>query len=202
MARLVALDTTSAQGSIALLEDGVILEELEMHSPDGFSPVLFGKLQEMLERHHWDIKSVDCFAGATGPGSFTGVRVCLTAIKGLAESCQKPVIGISNLAAIATFGTGAIRAPWLDARRGEIYGAIFTHDLELIREEAVLSLDQWKASLPSDAELIAGDGKPVAAAIARIAYPQFLAGLRKDPAALDANYVRRSDAELFWTEVV
>ncbi len=202
MARLVALDTTSAQGSIALLEDGVILEELEMHSPDGFSPVLFGKLQEMLERHHWDIKSVDCFAGATGPGSFTGVRVCLTAIKGLAESCQKPVIGISNLAAIATFGTEAIRAPWLDARRGEIYGAIFTHDLELIREEAVLSLDQWKASLPSDAELIAGDGKPVAAAIARIAYPQFLAGLRKDPAALDANYVRRSDAELFWTEVV
>lgn len=202
MTRIIALDTTSSLGSIALIENGQVTEELAMHSPDGFSPILFGKLEEMLKRHDWQLASVDCFAGATGPGSFTGVRVCLTAIKGLAESCGKPVMGISNLQAIATFGTSALRAPWLDARRGEIYGGLYSADLAALEDEVVLPMETWKAGLPPDAEIIPGDGKVIAAAVGQIAHQQFIQGTGSDPAILDANYVRRSDAELFWTEVV
>lgn len=202
MARIIALDTTSALGSIALIEDGDLIEEITMHSPDGFSPVLFGKLEELLTRHQIPLQSIDCFAGAIGPGSFTGVRVCLTAIKGLAESCDKPVIGVSNLAAVASFGSSPQRAPWIDARRGEIYGGVYSEDLALLSEERVLPMDQWKSEIPASAEVIPGDGKPLAAAIGRIAHRLFLNGNRMDPAGLDANYVRRSDAELFWTEVV
>ncbi len=68
---------------------------------------------------------VDCFAAASGPGSFTGVRVGLACVKGLAEALGKPAVAVSNLRAIASFGTAPWRAVVLDARRGEIYGAVY-----------------------------------------------------------------------------
>ena len=86
MARILAIDTTADLGSAALIEDDRVVDEVSLRAPDGFSPVIFGAIQELLQRHGWPLESVDCFAGASGPGSFTGVRVCLTAIKGLAEA--------------------------------------------------------------------------------------------------------------------
>lgn len=200
MTRILALDTTSSFGSIALLEDGQLIEQLEMESPDGFSHVVFDKLHALLDRHSWMVTSIDCFAGAAGPGSFTGVRVGLTAVKALAEACGKPVFGISNLQAIASFGTAPIRAPWIDARRGEIYGGLYSQDLQYLAPEIVCPMEQWKQHLPPTAEVISGDRKVLAAAIAKIAEQRYLSGDNPDPASIDANYVRRSDAELFWTE--
>lgn len=201
MPRIAAFDATSAFGSIALLENGRLIEETEMHSPDGFSHIVFDQFRAILDRHAWPLDSIDCFAGAAGPGSFTGVRVCLSAVQGLAESCGKTVFGVSNLQAVASMGTAAIRAPWLDARRGEIYGGTYSANLTELSPEVVISMEQWKAQLPPGAEIIAGDRRALAAAVARIAERRFLAGERNDPATLDANYVRRSDAELFWSEV-
>ena len=70
------------------------------------------------------LEEIDCFAAASGPGSFTGVRVGLAAVKGLAEALGKPAVGISNLRALSLFGKAALRAVVLDARRGEVYGAV------------------------------------------------------------------------------
>jgi tRNA threonylcarbamoyladenosine biosynthesis protein TsaB len=200
MARILAIDTTGDPGSAALIEDDRIVEEVSLRAPDGFSPVIFGAIQELLQSHGWPLESVDCFAGASGPGSFTGVRVCLTAIKGLAEATGKPAIAISNLQALALHATGDIRAVWLDARRGEIYGGLFDSQLEPLAEEVVGPMERWQNSLPPNAAILQGGEIPLAGAIGRIAMGRYRSGDRPDPASLDANYVRRSDAELFWKE--
>ncbi len=210
MSVIFALDATSDSGSMALLRDGQILEEVEMESPDGFAHVLFNELERLLARHGLSIEQVDLFAAASGPGSFTGVRVGLTAVKGLAEATGKKAAAVSNLQAIASFGSKPVRAAVIDARRGEIYGGVYDASLNLLADEVVMPLDQWLGHLPvGEVEVIAAGSiaitgkvtrapKALAGAIAKIAAakPQ----LARDPAEIDANYVRRSDAELLWRD--
>lgn len=197
--RLLALDTTSEFGSFALSEGECVIEEIAVQSAEGFAHVLFDEILHLLARHGFALKDLDGFAAAAGPGSFTGVRVGLTAVKGLAEANGKPVVAVSNLQAVASFGSRPLRAAFIDARRGEIYGAVYDASLELVQEEVVMPYDAWLATLPAgDPELIKGDRTPLAGAIARIAARRFELGLGQDPAAIDANYVRRSDAELLW----
>ena len=219
--RLLALDTTSEYGSVALIEGAelielaegaVLIEEVALHSPEGFAHIVFDEIQNLLERHRLKLRDLDGFASASGPGSFTGVRVGLTAVKGLAEACGRRVVAVSNLQALAWFGTRPLRAPVLDARRGEIYGAVYDSELRQISQEVVVRFGQWITTLPpGDLEIVTSGfevpsgGFPVvlapralARAIASIAAARFALGRANDPAEIDANYVRRSDAELLW----
>ena len=219
---ILAVDTTHEFGSLALLRAGEPLDEVLLHSPEGFGQILFGRVAQLLERHGRTAADIDCFAAASGPGSFTGVRIGLACVKGLAEALGKPVAAVSNLAAMATFGTAPLRATVLDARRGEIYGAVYDAGGTAVSPEIVMPFSAWLASLPAgEIEFIATDFAPfrpalagtrfesaaitlapraLAAAVGRIAWQQLRAGQAQDPAAIDANYVRRSDAELFWKE--
>lgn len=217
MGWLLALDTTAEFGSLALLRDGELEEEVPLHSSDGFGHVIFGAIESILAKHGLTPHDIGCYAGATGPGSFTGVRVGLTVIKGLGDATRRPVVGVSNLQAMATFGALALRAVLLDARRGEVYGAVYDEWLHAVQPEAVIRFSDWVAGLPEGAEVIGQDFTPfadhlrdwrwvqapraLAAAIGRIAWREWLAGQAVDAAALDANYVRRSDAELLWKEM-
>lgn len=219
MTRILALDTTADIGSLALLEDSALCEEVLLKSEDGFAHLLFAQIDLLLRRYGWPLASIGCFAAAAGPGSFTGVRVGLTTAKGFAETLGVPAVGISNLEAIASFGTADLRAPVFDARRGEIYGAVYRRDGTIVQDEQVRKFGDWLAHLPEGVELISPTpalfapmlrGTPfeqagfteaprgLAAAIGRIA------ALRQasvgDPVGLDANYVRRSDAELLWRD--
>jgi tRNA threonylcarbamoyladenosine biosynthesis protein TsaB len=72
---VLALDTTSEYGSLALLRGEELLEELTMHAPTGFGQVLYRYLDELLGRHGVRPGEIDCFAAASGPGSFTGVQI-------------------------------------------------------------------------------------------------------------------------------
>lgn len=204
---VLALDTTREHGSIALARGAELIGELPIHSPDGFAHVIYGHLETILRTHGIALRQIDLFAAAAGPGSFTGVRVGLACIKGLAEALGKPAAGISNLRAIASFGTAALRAPVLDAHRGEVYAAIYDTAGALVERESVGNFAHWLASLPAGIEILSPDYaaegvaivrtlRELAAAVARLAPEE--AG---DPAALDANYVRRSDAELLWKRV-
>jgi tRNA threonylcarbamoyladenosine biosynthesis protein TsaB len=199
---LLSLDTTSEFGSIALAEGGRVLEEVALHSPDGYAHVMFPEIEALLVRHNLKITDIEGFAAAAGPGSFTGVRVGLTAAKGLAEATGRQVIAVSNLQAIASFGTRALRAPVIDARRGDIFGAVYDAELRLVAPEVVMKLDDWLRTLSAEVEVINHPPKLLAGAIARIAAGRFEAGLAQDPAEIDANYVRRSDAELMWRDKV
>lgn len=218
MTRILAIDTASEFASICLLTEGSEPVEAEMHSPDGFAHLLFGQLKVLLERASLTIADIDCFAAGSGPGSFTGVRVALSAAKGLAEAGGKPMVAVSNLKALAWHGSAPLRAVLLDARRGEIYGGLYSPDLELRGEECVTKLPDWLAALPCEGvELVASDLAPfavsgppaipvteapryLASTIARIALDEYSAGRAVDPASVDANYVRRSDAELNWKD--
>ncbi|MCC6342679.1 MAG: tRNA (adenosine(37)-N6)-threonylcarbamoyltransferase complex dimerization subunit type 1 TsaB [Bryobacterales bacterium] len=220
-ARILAIDTTSDFGSLALAEGGRIAEEVALHSSEGFGHILFGQIEGLLERHGWAIRGVDCLAAAAGPGSFTGVRVGLAAAKGLADALGKPIVAVSNLRALATFGSRAVRAPLLDARRGEIYGAVYDAAGNLMRDEVVMKFPDWLDQIPAGVEFLSPDpglflpslraagwedamltGTPrqLAAAVARIAARDFLDGRAQDPSWVDANYVRRPDAELLWKD--
>jgi tRNA threonylcarbamoyladenosine biosynthesis protein TsaB len=221
--RIVAIDTTSESGSLALIESGSLLDEVSVLSAEGFGHILFPQLERLLSRHGWSPAAVDCYAAAAGPGSFTGVRVGLAAIKGLGEALGKPVVTVSNLQALAWHGTALLRAVVLDARRGEVYGAVYSASLELVSPERVLAFSAWIDTLPeTGVEFLSTDfsafaealaqtrfrdaprttaPRALAGAIGRIAADRLMAGLSTIPAAVDANYVRRSDAELLWKEL-
>ena len=212
MARILAIDTTGEFGSLALRADGALVEEAVLHSPEGFAHVLFEQIHQLLRRHGLAVQDVDCFASASGPGSFTGVRVGLTAAKGLAEACGRPMVAVSNLRALAWHGTAAVRAVFVDARRGEIYGGVYDAALEAVAEERVMKFPAWVETVPAGAEFVTTDPslfpgvnaepapRALAGAIAAIAEVEFGTGRAVDPAAVDANYVRRSDAELLWKD--
>jgi tRNA threonylcarbamoyladenosine biosynthesis protein TsaB len=211
---VLAIDTTREAGSIALVGERGLIEEVVLDSPDGFAHVLFPEMERLLERHALTVSQIDAFASASGPGSFTGVRVGLTAVKGLAEAAGRKVITVSNLQALAWYGSRPLRAVVLDARRGEIYGGVYDNNLQLIQEELVAELPVWLASLPQGELEIVTQGFPLevaafplvrapntlAGSIGRIAFDRLLSGEVLDPAQVDANYVRRSDAELQWKD--
>lgn len=218
---VLAVDTTHEFGSLALASGGEIVEEVLMHAPAGFGQLLYGSLSQLLTRHGVSAGAVDCFAAASGPGSFTGVRIGLACVKGLAEATGKPAAGVGNLEAMASFGTGPLRAVVMDARRGEVYGGVYDETGRIVLPEVVSRFPAWLETLPAGVEFIATDFAPfqtglagtrfqdallvtapraLAAAIARVASAKWMRGEPGDPAGLDANYVRRSDAELFWKD--
>ncbi len=205
---LLAFDTSSEHGSLALFRDGLLLEERAVDAPDGFGHVLFGEIEALLARHGIALRQLNRIAAASGPGSFTGIRVGLTAAKALAEALGCQVAAVSTLQALASFGSAARRAAVLDARRGEVYAGLFGPSLEPLAAESVGPLTALEAALAPDVEIVTPDptllpgrrvttaSRSLAAAIGRLGQ----SSEPMDPAGLDANYVRKSDAELFWKE--
>jgi tRNA threonylcarbamoyladenosine biosynthesis protein TsaB len=216
----LAVDTTADFGSIALADDNGVREEALLHAPQGFSQVLFGEIEALLARQKVPLAEIELFAGASGPGSFTGVRVGLSAIKGLAEVLGKRVVAVSNLEGLAEFGESDARATVIDARRGEVYAALYDSSGRRIVPEVVLPFQKVLSLLPErEIEWICQDfdlmlsalagtrfaqdpvvhaPRAIAAAIAKLAIRRADEGLAQDPAAIEANYIRRSDAELFF----
>lgn len=196
---ILAIDTSTDPGSIALADGGQLVEEVVLTAPDGYGDVLFVEIERLLARHSVQLTDIACFAAGSGPGTFTGVRAALSAAKGFAEAAGRKVVGVSNLQATAWFGSGELRAPYRNAHRGEVYAGVFDSQLRTVQEEVVTKLDAWSAALPEGAVLMMQE-QPLARAIAAIAWERMQAGLVDDPAALDANYVRRADAELMWVD--
>jgi tRNA threonylcarbamoyladenosine biosynthesis protein TsaB len=221
---LLALDTASRHGSFALARDGSVLEAIAVEALDGFGHIVFQHIDELLTKHKLSLADIDCYAAASGPGSFTGIRVGLTAVKALAEVHAKPVVAISNLLALASLAEGRYRAPILDARRGEVFAAVYDEQLRPIVHEAVVGWPLFLKSVADQdvtfiaqapgifepgaaAEQQAGPRwrymtarEPLAAAVARLAAARYARGEAQPPEAADANYVRRSDAELKWRD--
>ena len=215
MSLILAVDTTGEHGSLALLRDGDLREETLLHAPTSYSPILYESLHGLLARHGVTLPQVDCFAAASGPGTFTGVRVALACVMGLAEAVGRPAAAVSNLEAVSRYGSAPLRAVALDARRNEIYAALYDAAGCAVTTESVTRLADWLEELPAAVEEFLSNDltldlagtrfaqarvtvapRQLAAAVARIAAERFARGEVSDPAALDANYVRRSDAEL------
>jgi len=206
----LAVDTSGDWGSIALVEGNRVLEERGLQAGNGFSHTLFGEIEALLSRQKRKLADIDLYAAASGPGSFTGIRVGLAAIKGLAEVAGKPAVGISNLVALAEFGCSELRAPVIDARRGEVFASLYGPNSTIIPESVLPFASfiervgdrpvEWITSGFDIGRAATQAPTELAAAIARIAIRKLKAGENCDPILLEANYVRRSDAEIFWKE--
>jgi tRNA threonylcarbamoyladenosine biosynthesis protein TsaB len=218
---LLAADTSGKQGSIALARgDARSFEGLEVVPLAGgtFSAQLVPQIADLLARHGISRRLLDGFVVASGPGSFTGLRVGLAAIKALAEVLQKPVAAVSRLELLAVAGgfEGQVLAA-LDAGRGQAFageyevagGAARLQGESLLNEEEFVALARGKPAVvvtpdPLVVEWARKHGlemrevdHPRSDALARIGVKKLLHGQTADPAELEANYIRRSDAEMF-----
>ena len=125
--KILAIDTSTASGSIALLEDNQLIAETTTHIQKTHAERLLPSIKNLFDTIGARIEEVDGFALTTGPGSFTGLRIGLSTIKGLAWSLNKPVVGVSTLEAMAMNIPYADKpiCPVLDARKKEVYAGIY-----------------------------------------------------------------------------
>jgi len=207
---VLALDTTTAAGSVALA-DGVRV--LELAPVDPSQPVAArvpADLIALLSRHHIDLRRIDLFAVATGPGSFTGLRIGIAAMQGLALARGRPLIGVSAFDALTFLADSPRVSVWIDAWRGEVYATEYERGVQL-RPAIVAPPDQALAASRHRDSVYIGDGAVkygdrlprliaptplLAGAVAALAHGRAEAGELPPPHAIRPLYVRRPDAEL------
>ena len=124
---ILALESSAKAASAALVRDGRLVSQYSQCSGLTHSRTLLPMAEDMLKNAELSIGDVDLFAVAHGPGSFTGVRIGVSAVKGLAWAADKPCVGVSTLEAMAWHGVsaGGIVCPVMDARRSQVYNALF-----------------------------------------------------------------------------
>ena len=214
---LLAIDTARGHGSVALLRDGSPGGFAPLGEAPGFGEVLFGAIERLLASGALALRDLDGFAAATGPGSFTGIRVGLVAAKAFAEVHAKPLVGVSSLQALACAAPGsARRVALLDARRGEVFAGLYGARCERLLPETLGAWDGLPARVvPPGALLVANEpqlfepggalagaaGRPLhrgpstlAREVAAIAARAIAAGRGGRPEEVEANYIRRPSA--------
>ena len=219
---ILALDTTTRASSCAVARGGDVLREEAGEPGREHASHLPGDLMAILAGAGVALADVDAFAVATGPGSFTGLRIGIATMQGLAFAGAKPLIGISGFDALAHVVRGRLTpaapydaiATWVDAWRGEVYAALYDGTgqidapvvarpadlLEGLRGRDVIFAgdgagtyrDLIRDTLGARARVAEPPSPPLAGAIARLA----AAAPPQPPHAIRPLYVRRPDAEL------
>lgn len=235
---ILALDTSTLAGSLAFLRDTHVLGEVSTRTDETYSSRMFRHVDFLLRELSLDLREVDLFAVSAGPGSFTGLRVGLSAVKGWAEVYCKPIAAVSALEAVAAQAKGGrgpdsppgedvLLAPVIDARRGQIYAGLYLRRADALAhhgDDLVMAPGEFLEFLtvqgiqapvhfvsPTPEILVkplaqsSFRGQPVeqvssvlAPVIGQLGYARAQRGEVVDALSLDANYVRRSDAELLW----
>jgi tRNA threonylcarbamoyladenosine biosynthesis protein TsaB len=126
---VLSLDTTTSAASCAVARDGVVLNEERIDPTRQLALQLPGALRDILDLSAIALEEIDAFAVATGPGSFTGLRIGIATMQGLAFGQGRPLIGVSGLDALRAVASpaflGSRIATWVDAWRGDVYAALF-----------------------------------------------------------------------------
>ena len=124
---ILALESSAAACSVALTRDGELVAQNWQNSGLTHSRTLLPMAEDMLKNAELSLDKVDLFAVAHGPGSFTGIRIGVSTVKGLAWAADKPCVGVSTLEAMAWHGlaAGGLVCPVMDARRSQVYNALF-----------------------------------------------------------------------------
>jgi tRNA threonylcarbamoyladenosine biosynthesis protein TsaB len=217
---LLAVDTSGKQGSIALARCGpgvacAIVEVVPLLGGT-FSAELVPQIAALLDKHGSTKADIDAFAVVSGPGSFTGLRIGLAVIKALAEVLAKPIAAVSLLEALASAAhlQGKITAV-LDGGRNEVFLGeyqISVAETQVIRER-LLTREEWLDSA-TDSVIVTSDralaeaararrlrivevARPGSDLIAQLGWKKILSGKTISSEALEANYIGRSEAELF-----
>lgn len=152
---VLAVDTTTPAGGVAILRGPKLLSEINQDSAATFSERLLPSVQYLLCTNELKIQDVEGFAVAVGPGSFTGIRIGLSTVKSFAYASGKPVAAVSTLAALAhklRHPQNRLICPLLDAKKNEIYGALFESKKNILHEvipQGAYSPDAFCTCLPT-----------------------------------------------------
>ncbi|MBI5124196.1 MAG: tRNA (adenosine(37)-N6)-threonylcarbamoyltransferase complex dimerization subunit type 1 TsaB [Candidatus Omnitrophica bacterium] len=133
---ILAIDTSTDYLSLAILKDGSVSAKFHKRAKMRHSILLVPTIQKLLKKARLKIKDIDCFAISAGPGSFTGLRIGVTVVKGMAYALKKPVVAVPTLDVIAENAKGhkGIICPVLDARKNKVYAAIYKSDGKIVKK--------------------------------------------------------------------
>ena len=172
--KTLAFESSAKAASVALCEDGRLISQVVQCSGLTHSRTLLPMAEDLLRNSETEMKQIDCFAVAQGPGSFTGIRIGIATVKGLAWAAEKPCIGVSTLAAMAWNGlaAGGLICAVMDARRAEVYNALFRIEngrpVRLCPDRAInLSALTEELRERGDSPFLVGDGAELASAFFR-----------------------------------
>ena len=220
---ILAIDSTAVSGSVALCRDEELLCEFTLNIGNTHSETLLPMVESALKMCGMSVSDVDLFACDEGPGSFTGVRIGAATVKGLAFNSGKPCIGVSTLEALAQnlVGFEGIACPVMNARRGQVYNALFevnNKEAKRLCEDRALAITELEEELKKlDAPIyLTGDGYSITLdgfkelrckvtpeplryqsgySVALCALKKYNEGTRTTDSELTATYLRLPQAE-------
>lgn len=223
--RILAFETSAKAASVALLEDGRLIGEYYQNCGQTHSRTLMKMAQDLLDNCDVSVSDLSAVACASGPGSFTGVRIGVAAAKGLAWGAEKPCIGVSTLESMAhqALDFDGLICCAMDARREQVYNALFSCEqgvLTRCTEDRAISLEELEKELKNTEKpkIMVGDGALLcyntfgknlpgcicapehlimqrASGVALTAQKMLQNGAESGGAALIPNYLRLSQAE-------
>ena len=166
--KVLAIDSSGLVASVAVVEDTTLLAEYTIHHKKTHSQTLLPMLDEVKRMTELDLKSVDYIAVASGPGSFTGLRIGSATAKGLALALSKDIVEVPTLEGLAynLWGTDKFICPIIDARRNQVYTGVYRFEgdeLTVIKEQDAMDMDELLSYCENlDGQVIfLGDGVPV-----------------------------------------
>lgn len=221
--KILSLDSSALTASVALCEDERVLAQYTLNNGNTHSETLLPMVESILGFFGMSAKDIDLFAVSAGPGSFTGVRIGASTLKGLAFASGKPCAEVSTLEALAynlRIRKGLI-CPVMNARRSQVYTALFRSDgksLERLMPDSALSISELDSLLAEYGEevCLCGDGYDItvkgmektvpvyvpeemraqsAVSVAQVALISYKNGLFCSDRELGVNYLRPSQAE-------
>ena len=224
--KILAVDTATTSCSAAIVDNGLVNAELTTVNNQTHSKHLMTMIDTVCGLSGLEITAIDGFAVTLGPGSFTGLRIGISTVKGLAWSLKKPVVGISSLEALAwqCAPVSYLICPLLDARKHEVYAcryrflageltkegseqvaapAAVIHDIRepclFVGNGAILYEKEISQKLGEVAFIAGGSHDKIrASSIAELSVDRFTRHQTDDVASLVPRYIRKSDAELHW----
>lgn len=219
---ICSVDSSATPASVCLLEDDRIIAEYYLNTGFTHSQTLMAMLESVLKISGKSADDIDLYAVNSGPGSFTGVRIGVSAVKGMAYALDKPCVEVSTLESMAynLLGSHTIVCACMDARRRQVYHGLFRVDgdkIERLCDDTAIAVDDLLNGLPKNEEIILiGDGAELvaqstddplinlappnlryqrASSVALAAVEKYNRGEVVSPAALMPRYLRLSQAE-------
>ena len=210
--RVLALDTATRAGSVAIVDDDRIVEERSGDASRTHAERLPGEILALLDAHERSLASIDLFAVVSGPGSFTGLRIGIATMQGLALVCGRRIVGVSALDALGHLGSlnaspGTLVAPWMDAHRRDVFAALYRVTAAPLFDPARLveiegptvgdpasTIARWRREIGEEPVTVVGDGAVMFSDLIarespawRAASPPLLAGVAGCLAAVRAR---------------
>ncbi len=229
--KLLGIETSTRVGSVAIVEEEEIIAEYTLNIKETHASRLMPMIAHILKNAHLTIHEMDAVAVSLGPGSFTGLRIGLATAQGLCLALRKPLTGIPTLNAFAhniSCTSSHLICPLLDARKGEVYAALYRYQtpltgqgLQKLTDDLVLPLNELLSKI-DDPTIFLGEALrgcrglierrlgekaffappylnlPRAANVARLGLRKLKAGERADLPKIEPLYVRRVEAEVQW----